>query len=58
MGQYPQLRMVILLEKISAIETAKPGDARSALSLLYYCALVTLSYNAKKITADFVDEAK
>lgn len=47
-----------LLEKISAIEAARSGDARSALSLLYYCALVALSHNAGKITIDFVEEAQ
>lgn len=47
-----------LLEKIAAAETTKRGDAREALKLLYYCALVATEHKLASIPIDVFEEAQ
>ena len=47
-----------LLEKIAAAETTKRGDAREALKLLYYCALVAIEKRLPNIPLSIFEEAQ
>ena len=47
-----------LLEKIAAAETTKRGDAREALKLLYYCALVAIEKRLPTIPLSIFEEAQ
>lgn len=47
-----------LLERIAAAETTKRGDAREALKLLYYCALVATEKKLKSIPIHVFEEAQ
>ena len=47
-----------LLERIAAAETTKRGDAREALKLLYYCALVATEQKLACIPLDVFEEAQ
>jgi len=46
-----------LLEKIAATETTKRGDAREALKLLYYCAVVAIEQKLNCIPLSIFEEA-
>jgi cell division control protein 6 len=47
-----------LLERIAAAETTKRGDAREALKLLYYCALVAIEKKLPVIPLNVFEEAQ
>ena len=47
-----------LLEKIAASETTRRGDAREALKLLYYCAVVAIEKKLPNIPIDVFEEAQ
>jgi len=47
-----------LLERIAASETARRGDAREALKLLYYCAVVAIEKKLTNIPIDVFEEAQ
>lgn len=47
-----------LLEKIAAAETTRRGDAREALKLLYYCALVATEQQLATVPLSVFEEAQ
>jgi len=47
-----------LLERIAASETTRRGDAREALKLLYYCAVVATEKKLSNIPIDVFEEAQ
>jgi cell division control protein 6 len=47
-----------LLERIAAAETTKRGDAREALKLLYYCAVVATEERRSNIPLDVFERAQ